>query len=400
MKRYIFGWLTIILALTALVYWREISQLMLVILYVAVAATILAVVTSFFLMGWYGLERVRVIRATRIEAEKHAHVLTVSGNGMTWVRDTSRHAVWHNLTLEQRVYANGHYAPPTTIEAQAWYTLRTPQSAQVSTTPALAANTSVELLPALDAVQRCLIVGASNAGKTTLLQHLITRRLASGKVVVIDPHAYPDKWSGCTVIGAGRDYPAIDRALTALIQLMTKRYDEIGRGLVAEGAHSSLVIIIDEWRAIVKNLGKSAGKAIGALLTESRKAAFSVFIATHSERVKALGIEGEGDLRDGFAIVRLSLLNGQRQATLDQGQGEQPAQLPGPYVELRHLAAPAEDLNLEPHPNPEEAEVIRLWQDGQPVSTIAQKVFKHKGTPQNQRVKDILLRFGLSRYKV
>jgi hypothetical protein len=37
---------------------------------------------------------------------------------------------------------------------------------------------------------------------------------------------------------------------------------------------------IDEWRAITANLGKPAADAIKALLTESRKAAFSVFVAT------------------------------------------------------------------------------------------------------------------------
>ena len=91
---------------------------------------------------------------------------------------------------------------------------------------------------------------------------------------------------------------------------MTKRYDEIGRGIVSEMGHAKITILIDEWRSITFNLGKPASEAIKALLTESRKAAFSVFVATHSERVKALGIEGEGDLKDGFAVVRLSIVNG------------------------------------------------------------------------------------------
>jgi len=60
-----------------------------------------------------------------------------------------------------------------------------------------------------------------------------------------------------------------------------------------EGQHPRLTVIIDEWRAIVYNV-KGADAAIKTLLTESRKAAFSVFVASHSERVKALGIEGEG----------------------------------------------------------------------------------------------------------
>jgi hypothetical protein len=41
---------------------------------------------------------------------------------------------------------------------------------------------------------------------------------------------------------------------------------------------------------------------------------------------------GEGDLREGFAVVHLREMQGRRTATLDVGQGEVPAQLPGPFV--------------------------------------------------------------------
>ena len=109
--------------------------------------------------------------------------------------------------------------------------------------------TQIDLLSALDPVQRCLIVGPSDAGKTTLLQWIISRRLNNSKVIVIDPHAYPGKWPNCIVLGTGRNYAEIGRALHALILLMTKRYDEIGKGLVAEMAHNRLTIVIDEWRA-------------------------------------------------------------------------------------------------------------------------------------------------------
>ncbi len=189
-----------------------------------------------------------------------------------------------------------------------------------------------ELLPALDSVQRCLIVGSSDSGKTTLLKHIVKRRSQSSKVVVIDPHASPNKWQGCLVMGTGRNYTEIDKALAALIQIMDKRYDEIGKGQVIEGQHEPYTILIDEWRAITQNV-KPAGDAIKALLTESRKAAMSVFVATHSDRAKPLGLQGEYDLKDGFAVVRLSVVNGQRQATLDTGNGEYPAILPGPFYQ-------------------------------------------------------------------
>ena len=45
-----------------------------------------------------------------------------------------------------------------------------------------------------------------------------------------------------------------------------------------------------------------------------------------------LGMAGEGDLREGFAVVHLREMQGRRTATLDVGQGEAPVQLPGPFV--------------------------------------------------------------------
>ena len=54
-------------------------------------------------------------------------------------------------------------------------------------------KSQVDLLAALEKIQRCLIVGASDVGKTTFLQHVVQRRVQTSKVVVIDPHTYLDK---------------------------------------------------------------------------------------------------------------------------------------------------------------------------------------------------------------
>jgi hypothetical protein len=174
---------------------------------------------------------------------------------------------------------------------------------------------------------------------------------------------------------------------------MTKRYDDIGKGLVAEMAHSRLTILIDDWRAIVFNV-KGADGIIKTLLTESRKAAFSVFVASHSERVRALGLEHEGDLKDGFAVIRLSLANGQRQATIDTGTGEQPVILPGPYLgsQPKMIDGPI-DLGTEPEPTPEEQRILDLHDLGKSDSAIAAVIYGSKGGPQNAKVKNILTKF-------
>jgi energy-coupling factor transporter ATP-binding protein EcfA2 len=263
--------------------------------------------------------------------------------------------------------------------------------------PLLPAQTQVDLLAALDSVQRCLIVGPSDSGKTTLLQWLISRRSQTSKSIVIDPHGWPDKWPSSTVVGTGRNYIEIDRALDALVRLMTKRYDEIGKGMVVEGMHPRVTILIDEWRAIVYNV-KGASEAIKALLTESRKAAFSVFVASHSDRAKPLGLEGEYDLKDGFAVVRLAVVNGQRQATLDTGNGEAPATLPGPFVGSIPQVVDIDRLtfteaDLEPEPTVTETHIMQLYGQGESFNEIARQVFGNTGGKQTKRIKEILQKF-------
>jgi energy-coupling factor transporter ATP-binding protein EcfA2 len=364
-----------------------------------IAGVVLAVVGVLSFGSLIFTERLLKERASRKLAEREAQVmcLVAEEGQQVYIRDTNNRATWRNAHLDMRVYANGQLLPPDVDEIAAWqtYTLRhRPLPAHSSPPLSLPAQTQVDLLAALDNVQRCLIVGASDSGKTTLLQWLIYRRLHTSKVIVIDPHAYPDKWRDGVVVGAGRNYAEIERALEALVRLMTKRYDEIGQGIVVEQGHPRITILIDEWRAIVYNV-KTASDAIKALLTESRKAAFSVFVATHSDRAKPLGLEGEYDLKDGFAVVRPSMIGNQRQATLDMGTGEAPVSLPGPYVTQPQPVIDADELiNLAPKPTQEEAEILRLFEEGKSISAVAAAVFGSKGGNQNQRVKETLQKYG------
>jgi hypothetical protein len=363
---------------------------------------VIALALTLFVFGWLAIEKVKMRRAERIERERDAHVKIVTAGNQVFIRDTDKQAYWRAAHLDPRFYANGQYSEPNPVEVEAWRAFNSPKVITQQAGAMIPATTQIDLLAALDPVQRCLIVGASDSGKTTLLQWLVSRRLNTSRVIVIDPHAYPQKWpNGAHVTGTGRNYLEIDRALTALVQLMTKRYDEIGRGLVAEMAHSRITILIDEWRAITGNLGASASDAIKALLTESRKAAFSVFVASHSDRAKPLGLMGEYDLKDGFCVVRLSVVDGQRTATIDTGNGPTPAVLPGSFagqqaqvIEGRQWHVVGDDINLEPEPDDTEATILKLHQAGASVSAIARQVFGQKGGYQNQQVKAVLAKFA------
>ena len=252
-----------------------------------------------------------------------------------------------------------------------------------------------ELMPILDTAQRVLIKAASDGGKTTLLQHIADRRVKNQTVLIIDSQSYPDKWpAGCTVVGAGSNHQAISTALDNLITLMVQRYKEIGQGLVREGAHPKLTIIIDEWMAIVSQC-PNASDVIRRLLTESRKAAFSVFIGSHSERVKALGLDGRGDLRDGFLIVRIEIENGQRVATYDQGRGPVECILPGQFVQVQQPSSPFEIEAIEvPVATEEEQKVLDMLDRGESYRSISKAVYGGVGSFYNKQIVQIAKKFG------
>lgn len=365
-----------------------------------IAAWIGIIIGMIFCLYLVFMVRERILlkqaQRKRVQQVSDVYAIVSEAHGV-FVREMNPKAVWRPLHTIPNWQINSQPTEPSTVEIMTWQNWQSfhanhKQLAALSPIPAQPLLPgSIDLLSALDAVQRCLIVGSSSdVGKTSLLQHIVLRKQHSSKVIVIDPHTWPNKWPTGVVVGMGRNYKEIDQALTALVRLMTKRYDEIGKGLVAEMGHNKITIIIDEWRAIVANV-KGASDAIKALLTESRKAAFSVFVATHSDRAKPLGLEGEYDLKDGFTIVRLFFVgNGQRHATLDTGNGEIPVTLPGPYSQV----VEGEALDLKPEPDETEAEVLRRHQVGDSISAIAQQVFGSKGGPQNQRIKDILEKFN------
>lgn len=407
MRAYFFGTVAIVTLIFSLIFWQQIAAAIAMIGYAAAASVALVGLGGLFFGGWYLRERIGMLRAQRRQADRESHVLTVTENGETWVRDTDQKATWRNLTGTPALYVNGKPAMPQEWEIELHrLRLLTQASRPAQIIPGqaqLLPPPPVDLLTALDPIQRGLIVGASDSGKTTLLKWVIARRLQSSKVVVIDPHAYPGKWQGSYVIGTGRNYADIDRALTALVQIMTKRYGEIGRGEVGEGQHPRLTVIIDEWRAIVFNV-KGADTAIKTLLTESRKVCFRAFLATHSERVRALGIEGEGDLKDGFAVVRLAMVNGVRTATIDTGSGEQPASLPGPYhapsgrpgdTPILAEPNPDSDFTLELEPTEQERQILELHAAGQSHARISEAIWGYKSSNKYPEIDRVLAKFGV-----
>jgi ABC-type multidrug transport system fused ATPase/permease subunit len=159
------------------IFYDELKQVIIVAGYTIAGLLIITFLLIAMLLTWYLLERIRLFRARRIEAEKQAHVLTVTARNQVFVRDTDQQALWRVMHLEARTFSNAQFREPTELQFQQWQLFNSPHRVPNKPVELLPSQTQVDLLAALNSVQRCLIVGASDSGKTTLLQWLISRKL-------------------------------------------------------------------------------------------------------------------------------------------------------------------------------------------------------------------------------
>ena len=355
----------------------------------AVAASIImAVVGSLCAVGLFAKQRYRFIRARADKAVLESSL--IQSGGETWVKEHIAHQDG-SITVEYarlggiRLRINSHDHNPT--ESERLYattqitTGQTKMLAAGQIIPQLPAQ--VDLLPLLDRAERVLIKGASDAGKTTLLQHIANR---SNGVFIIDPHYAPGIWpiSEKRIVGAARNYPAIDRFLAQLIDQLNSRYERRAKG---ELNFEPITLIIDEFSSIRIECNE-AGKILSTLVRESRKVGFRLFIGSHSELVKPLGLEGQGDVREGLLIVRLSIdqITRQRVCKVDAGSGETDCYFP-PFGQ-QQLAIP--DLVIQP--NDIKNQIKQMMDDNQPYHVISQAIWGDGkiGSYYNRKIDQIM----------
>ncbi len=148
----------------------------------------------------------------------------------------------------------------------------------------------------------CMLLGSTGDGKSTLAKHLAAN--CTAYTIVIDPHAAPDDWGNLPVFGASRNYGEIAEIMGVLLELMQRRYDARSKGAKQ---FEPIVIICDEYPAIIASseAGKVASSWMKLISREARKVAIRLVVLTQSPEVKAIGLEGEGSVRDNFCFIRL-----------------------------------------------------------------------------------------------
>lgn len=369
-----------------------------ILIYGLIGLSFAAAIAFLFLLR----EKFLTIQAQRKKAQLESSL--VISNGETWVQEhifKTNEQGKKELTIEyarlggirHRVNSHDHNPTPSEI-LYAQTMLTTGQSKMLSTgqMAVLPPVVPLDLLSLLDKSERVLIKGASDAGKTTLLQHIVSR---SKGVFVIDPHYAPDVWpiSSTRVVGAARNYQAIDTFLLKLIDELNSRYERRAKG---ENNFEQITLVIDEFNSI-KQECDHAGKILSTLIRESRKVGFRLFLGSHSELVKPLGLEGQGDIREGLLIVRLEIdqITKQRKATIDTGNGEKECYFPPFNNQSKEVLLP--DLVIQP--NNEDGKILQLISENTPYHVISQTVWGEGkiGSYYNRKIDAILARYNLKK---
>jgi hypothetical protein len=83
---------------------------------------------------------------------------------------------------------------------------------------------------------------------------------------------------------------------------MQSRYEQRDQGVTQ---FDPLIVIIDEFPAIASSLGKGATDTVKLLAREARKVSIRMCLLSQGAEVKTLGLEGEGSIRECFAMLRL-----------------------------------------------------------------------------------------------
>jgi hypothetical protein len=178
-----------------------------------------------------------------------------------------------------------------------------PARAAVPTVAPVRALSFQETFGHLQRAIHLMIVGPTNAGKSTAAMAVLYGRYRAGeKIIILDPHADPDTWGGLSVVGAGRDYEAIDEAMERLLVEMSDRYQ---RKANRDTDYPAITVFIDEWPSIQLHCKKTAARFMPEMAQEARKVNIRLVILTQSDQVESLGIQGKGDVRENFTMLLL-----------------------------------------------------------------------------------------------
>lgn len=380
MKKYLFITTATITLIVVIAFYQAIYAALLAIGYAAAVLLGLASLLGLFFGGWYCLERLRLVRAARIEAEKQARVMVVSTGFGDYIRESDKKAVWLQLHQMPQWRVNGLPQEPTPAELVTYQAFLAGRQRGAAALPSPASEIVIDAKPAdvvelIDAYPHTLVWGGSGNGKTSLLRAIAYRRKLQGhKVLVLDSREHPSKWQGLDRM----DTPEkIDRAIHVLFQILNQNVEALRTGRATEADFEKITVITDEWTEIVAE-NDTARAFIAVMVRQSRKYGIHLAFATQTNLAADLGLDGRYRTINGFLQLELKKRPDKSHVAAavvaNQKLGEFPLPAPPPEPEQPRVAgyiAPSLDLAVdaqaegapEPIEDPQ-AKFIRLVGEG------------------------------------
>ncbi|MCL4300558.1 MAG: hypothetical protein KJ077_32780 [Anaerolineae bacterium] len=393
----------------AVIFYQPIVQALLVVGYIAAALLGLVGLFGLFFGCWYLAERMRMIRATRIEAEKQANVLALTNDHGVFIRETDKHAAWLQLHQMPQWRINGTPADPTPAELATFQAFLASRHARAALpTPAseivIEAN-PIDLLELIDTYPHTLVWGGSGNGKTSLLRTISYRRKLQGhRVLILDSREHPAKWQGLDRMETPEK---ISRVISVLFRILNHNVEALRTGQATENDFEKITIVTDEWTEIVAE-NDTARTFIATMVRQSRKYGIHLVFATQTNLAADIGLNGRYKAINGFLQLELKKRpDGSRIAiavVANQKLGEFAVPTPPPLPELLPAGyiAPSLDMEIveaeteiEPEPTEEEQLILDMATAGESYRDISQVIWgKGKyGQFYNQKIQEVLAKF-------
>ena len=179
--------------------------------------------------------------------------------------------------------------------------------------PAMMQQQPGQLLPVVNefdwhqvlAAAHVAIVGKTGSGKSALCQWLASN-LGATDISVYDSDASPSEWQGLNVIGRGANYQAIAKSMQSDLNELQHRTNARANG---QDDFQPKIIILEEspetLSALKDNDLEIGYKWLKAILRRGRKYGIKLILLSQGFSVRSLRIQGEGELRDNIAVLRL-----------------------------------------------------------------------------------------------
>lgn len=133
-----------------------------------------------------------------------------------------------------------------------------------------------------------LIFGGDGSGKTSMALELLRRRKEHGhQLIAFDPHAHPNKWPDCQVVGDGLNFNKINASITQLQSIIKTRYEQIGSGEVAPCQFPPITFVMEEmtdWKSQVPSADLLITKA-----GDYRKINIHLVLVAHGDTMNQIG---------------------------------------------------------------------------------------------------------------